>query len=321
MKNLPQRPVQREGEHWTRFVCISDTHSEDFVVPEGDILLHAGDLTSFGRVVELQTTMSWLCQLPHPVKIIIAGNHDFTLDMDWYESNYGGFHRKRENPLAARDLVRGDLARGANLIYLEYQSAHVAPPGHHTDNEPVAEGEEKNPPKLWKFYGSPGSPEFGGWAFNYERGTVAEELHSSIPPETEVLLTHGPPHRILDTVHNGENAGCEELVSRLRAIRPRLHVFGHIHEAHGAYIHTWNDQTDGPLDADACGARETIFVNAANQPAGRLAQEALNDGHSPNFGGYNFQPVIVDLLDTVPPEPQVPPVPSLGDDTTGTVQA
>jgi hypothetical protein len=205
-----------------------------------------------------------------------------------------------------------------------------------------------------------------GWAFNYERGTVAEgeakdslsnlfavthypvlffaELHSSIPPETEVLLTHGPPHRILDTVHNGENAGCEELISRLRAIRPRLHVFGHIHEAHGAYIHTWNNQTDGPLDADACGARETIFVNAANQPAGRLAQEALNDGvyrfsffqsrfrsnlraicfrkgHSPNFGGYNFQPVIVDLLDTVPPEPQVPPVPSLGDDTTGTVQA
>jgi hypothetical protein len=72
MKNPPQRPVQREGEHWTRFVCISDTHSEDFIVPEGDILLHAGDLTSFGRVVELQTTMSWLCQLPHPVKMCLV---------------------------------------------------------------------------------------------------------------------------------------------------------------------------------------------------------------------------------------------------------
>jgi hypothetical protein len=102
--------------------------------------------------------------------------------MDWYESNYGGFHRIREvrrcspvysvfhsyggfskNPLAARDLVRGDLALRANLIYLEYQSAHIAPPGHHTDNDLAADGEEKNPPKFWKFYGSPGSPDFGGW--------------------------------------------------------------------------------------------------------------------------------------------------------------
>ena len=104
------------------------------------------------------------------------------------------------------------------------------------------------------------------------------ELHSHIPPETEVLLTHGPPHGILDTIHNGESVGCEELISRLRAIRPRLHVFGHIHEAHGGYIHTWNDEADGSLDVDACGAKETVFVNAASEPAGRLAQEALNDG-------------------------------------------
>jgi hypothetical protein len=104
------------------------------------------------------------------------------------------------------------------------------------------------------------------------------EIHSSIPPETEILLTHGPPRGILDTIYSGENVGCEELITRLRGIRPRLHVFGHIHEAHGAYIHTWNEATDGPLDEGACGASETIFINAASQPSGRLAQEALNDG-------------------------------------------
>jgi len=45
-------------------------------VPDGDVLLHAGDLTELGRLAEMERVMEWLCALPHPVKIIIGGNHD-----------------------------------------------------------------------------------------------------------------------------------------------------------------------------------------------------------------------------------------------------
>ena len=54
---------------WTRFVCISDTHTRSFPVPPGDVLLHSGDLTNTGTYREFQTTMDWLCGLPHKVKM------------------------------------------------------------------------------------------------------------------------------------------------------------------------------------------------------------------------------------------------------------
>jgi hypothetical protein len=64
--HVPPKPS--EG-NWTRFVCISDTHSHTFPLPEGDVLLHSGDLTGTGRVREFELTMQWLYELPHPVKM------------------------------------------------------------------------------------------------------------------------------------------------------------------------------------------------------------------------------------------------------------
>ena len=63
--DVPPHP----GQDWTRFVCISDTHSKTFSVPEGDVLIHAGDLCSWGAVKQLQVTMDWLVSLPHPTKM------------------------------------------------------------------------------------------------------------------------------------------------------------------------------------------------------------------------------------------------------------
>jgi Icc-related predicted phosphoesterase len=61
-----------------RVVLVSDTHGfHDFDVPAGDVLVHAGDLTGRGRLRELEEANRWLASLPHPVKIAIAGNHDF----------------------------------------------------------------------------------------------------------------------------------------------------------------------------------------------------------------------------------------------------
>src|SRR6187200_3451602 len=61
-----------------RIVAISDTHSkhEQIVVPAGDVLVHAGDITLYGKLDELHAFNHWLGRLPHRHKIVIAGNHD-----------------------------------------------------------------------------------------------------------------------------------------------------------------------------------------------------------------------------------------------------
>lgn len=58
-------PPKPSKGNWTRFVCISHT----FPVPDGDVLLHSGDLTGSGRVREFEMTMQWLFDLPHPIKM------------------------------------------------------------------------------------------------------------------------------------------------------------------------------------------------------------------------------------------------------------
>jgi len=62
----PSKPSQGE---WTRFVCVSDTHSMVCPVPDGDVLLHSGDLTDTGEVGEMSKMMDWLRGLEHKVKM------------------------------------------------------------------------------------------------------------------------------------------------------------------------------------------------------------------------------------------------------------
>jgi hypothetical protein len=69
---LPEKPSGNADEKWTRFVCISDTHTRCFDLPDGDVLLHSGDLTNLGAVSEFETTMQWLCALPHGIKLWVV---------------------------------------------------------------------------------------------------------------------------------------------------------------------------------------------------------------------------------------------------------
>merc|ERR1719367_837758 len=69
-----------------RIVCTSDTHSgvednpQSFTLPDGDVLIHAGDFTNYGEVDKVKKFNSWLGTLPHTHKIVIAGNRDITFD-------------------------------------------------------------------------------------------------------------------------------------------------------------------------------------------------------------------------------------------------
>jgi Icc-related predicted phosphoesterase len=83
------------------------------------------------------------------------------------------------------------------------------------------------------FWGSPWQPWFGGWAFNLPRGEELARVWAKIPDRVDVLVTHGPPEGILDKTNRGDLVGCRDLLDRVREVRPRLHVFGHIHEAAG----------------------------------------------------------------------------------------
>jgi len=80
-----------------------------------------------------------------------------------------------------------------------------------------------------------------------------------MPSNTEILLTHTPPYEVLDKTRREKNAGCDVLAARLEHLSAcRLHVFGHIHEAHGAVI---EEEKDNGVDVSTRVRR--VSVNAA----------------------------------------------------------
>jgi Icc-related predicted phosphoesterase len=84
------------------------------------------------------------------------------------------------------------------------------------------------------FYGSPWQPWFFNWAFNLQRGKPLQEKWEKIPENTHILITHGPPYGHCDKVqYDGRSVGCEDLLKRIELLKPRYHIFGHIHEAAG----------------------------------------------------------------------------------------
>ena len=82
-------------------------------------------------------------------------------------------------------------------------------------------------------HGSPMTPRFYDWAFNRDRGYPINLHWKKIPDEVDILITHGPPYKILDTVLEGTNEGCEDLLARVMKINPKAHIFGHIHYSYG----------------------------------------------------------------------------------------
>ncbi|KAL1694369.1 Metallo-dependent phosphatase-like protein [Schizophyllum commune] len=239
---LPPKP----GDDWTRFVCISDTHNRSFPVPDGDVLLHSGDLTDLGRLSDFKLTMNWLYSLPQKTKIIIAGNHDLALHKDWYEMHYTRFHGKgnKQDYDAIHDLLTGAKARKFGIVYLEDESYTF---------------KTKEGGREWSVYGSPWSPWFHNWAFNY----TAEEAEALVAkfPKADILLTHGPPYHIFDRTNTNDLPGCIALRRRLPSLRPRIHLFGHIHEDHGARIHGWKEGADSLKEGDTPTSYDPSFAD------------------------------------------------------------
>ena len=176
-----------------------------------------GDVSWTGTEEEMDNFVSWFKEQPHEHKIFVAGNHD---------------RMCQRAPDAFEDYVAGEFS------WLQDSSMDCM--GLH-------------------FYGSSWQPEFGqGWAYNLPRGKALLEAWQKIPSYTDVLLTHSPPFGILDiTDRTKTSVGCEELKIALHRVQPKLHVFGHIHEAAGV------QQQDSTLYVNAsCVDRNCDLVNS-----------------------------------------------------------
>ena len=148
-----------------RFVCISDTHTRTDglagKIPEGDILVHAGDFTNVGETGGVKKFSEFLQSLPHKYKIVIAGNHDLSFETATFDQTFSRFGRgKLEDHRQAKQSLSG-------CTYLEDSGIEI-------------EGV-----KIW---GSPWTPWFFDWAFNAQRGSECKAKWDLIPDDTDVSL-------------------------------------------------------------------------------------------------------------------------------------
>jgi Icc-related predicted phosphoesterase len=175
-------------------VLLADTHGfhRRIRIPDGDILVFAGDFCMYGDLTELDKFNAFLGELPHKHKVVVAGNHDICME---------------RSPEYARNRL-------TNAVYLQDQAVTLMGVS---------------------FYGSPWTPQFMDWAFNLSQGEALKQKWDLIPTNIDVLITHGPPHGFGDTADSGEHIGDPELANAIERVKPKINVFGHIHEGYGTF--------------------------------------------------------------------------------------
>lgn len=178
-----------------KIVCISDTHEKHdrLAVPDGDVLIFAGDCTMSGDAGQLQRFNAWLGALPHKHKLWVFGNHEWTCDP-----------RNKHYISGHESLITAGLQLNGSGVTIEGV----------------------------RFWGSPMAPRFHGWAFGLE-SYESFQYWRRVPDDTDVLVTHGPAREIMDQNIGGEHCGCPNLLERIEEVEPILHVFGHIHTRYG----------------------------------------------------------------------------------------
>ncbi|KIW13906.1 hypothetical protein PV08_06687 [Exophiala spinifera] len=247
-------------------------------LPSADVLIHTGDLTMTGSLDEHERALELILSVDAPLKIVIPGNHDLTLDREYYARHHSLHARYARYDDATLDRIQ-ELYSGADA--------------RHAGVRYLVEGREsfrlQNGARL-NVYASAWQPEFFDWAFGYPRtcdrfnldlgpdhasptaAAAAAVPENPVPDfvggelgrddddtsereggkgdgNVDIVLTHGPPMGILDRVaRTDESVGCVHLRRAVGRCRPRLHCFGHIHEAWGAVRKRWNDEVVGGRD-------------------------------------------------------------------------
>lgn len=218
--------------------CISDLHGHYPQLEGGDLLIVAGDLTARDTKDEYLEFHAWVTKQSYKKTIIIGGNHDNVIAKEGYLF----FNR----PWA----IEGHVFPFNGIVYLQDS------------------GTEFEGLKIW---GSPWTKTFEGMnphckAFTLDSEQELEEKWRLIPPDTDILITHSPPYGIFDAVSRDvfieghqcdkiEHVGSHSLLYYSRMYQPKLHIFGHIHEAY-----SMKRPNLGFIDLDGY----PIYVNASH---------------------------------------------------------
>lgn len=201
-----------------RIVLVSDTHGlhRSIQIPEGDILIHAGDLSSSGKSSEVADATKWLASLPHQYKIAIAGNHDFLFE---------------RSPGEATTLLRD-----AGVTYLQDTGVNVEGLSiYGSPWQPEFMNWAFNVPRgrlarYWDLIPS-------GLDILVTHGPPFGILDQSTPAGTRRLAQWEDKEQFTGSEH----LGCEELLAAVERSQPRVHVFGHIHGGYGASLSEHTD--------------------------------------------------------------------------------
>lgn len=215
----------------TNFLIMSDSHGHRPVFSGSlsehiDVAIHCGDLTQESKMEEFHKTLRYLQEIKADLKLVIAGNHDFTLDVAAFENIVANARPPLEPDLVQKTYggfgeTRKFLAEAADIVFLDEGSYDFT----------LRNG------GLLRVYASPFTPSLsGGWGFQYHPN---EGHNFDIPKGVNIVITHGPPKGILDYTDSGRRAGCPDLFQAVARAQPHLHCFGHIHEGWGGKLVTW----------------------------------------------------------------------------------
>lgn len=215
---------------------ISDTHGNHWQLtpPDVDLVIFAGDESNYHipyqNEIECWDFLAWFSKLNITHKIMIAGNHSAAIE---------------------RRLVTPQEIRGLGIHYLEHEYLEI-------------EG--------FKFFGSPYTPTFSSWFYMKSRETIGRYWNEVDGP-LDVLITHGPPKSILDITTDRygktEHVGDSSLYKAVQRIKPKFHVFGHIHSNREGDINSGIFMPTGS---------PTTYCNAACVRDGEIEMGVINNG-------------------------------------------
>ncbi|KAF3931377.1 hypothetical protein ABW19_dt0200102 [Dactylella cylindrospora] len=253
----------------TTFLLVSDTHNltpaksrEENALfrlpfPTANVFVHAGDMTNQGSLSELKRVIEWVEEVPAELKILIAGNHDWRLDEDYWatqyedsssssgsETNSSSENPNREESDRCRSFLLSRELRDKGIYYLE---------------DEVRTFELLNGARftvLASPYTPRGKYPHDGGSFRYDRRSGKDsrkfwehkfpkeklKLQAGVDSKSrgiDVVITHGPAYNMLDETSHGEKVGCSQLWQFIEKVKPIMSVCGHVHEAAGARLVTW----------------------------------------------------------------------------------
>ena len=243
-RQLNEEPANKIGKR-LRFVCMSDTHNkiDRIKIPNGDVFVHCGDavnhLTSANGLRVFNQSVG---TLPHKHKLFVSGNHCVSLDPT--------------RPDLTQELL-------TNMTYIQDRLVEI-------------DG--------IRIYGSPWRPKRGccylSEAFGYDARLIQEDKWSHIPDSIDLLLTHCPPYSIRDYSRlHGARLGCPALLDEIvTRVKPRIHLFGHMHECYGASLYKPEDNpTLEKSNSSLSNSHDILFVNLAIKHGGTLGEPIVID--------------------------------------------